>query len=708
MKKFTFVSLLLMLALVLAACSTPAEPEPTNTPVPAEPTDAPEPTEVPEEPTAEPEDTDEGDAGEGEMMDGLTVCQVTDAGGIDDRSFNATAWVGAQQAAADFGGEAKFLESQQQTDYERNINAFVEDDCDLIVTVGFLLGDATAVGADNNPDQKFAIVDFAYDPAKDNVLGLLFATDQAAFLAGYAAAGASETGIVGTFGGIQIPPVTAFMDGFAMGVMQYNADNDADVQLLGWDAAAQTGLFAGNFESTDDGRALGESLMDEGADIIMPVAGPVGLGTAAAAQERGGVQIVGVDTDWTESASEYADIIFTSVLKNMDVAVYAAAELVHNDAFSGGAYLGTLSNGGVGIAMDNLGDMEDMLMGVMDGIIAGDIVTTPTGEMLEGDEGALDGGDDEMMEMEPVNVCQVTDAGGIDDRSFNAKAWIGAQEGAEMTGGEAQFLESQQQTDYERNINAFLEADCDLIVTVGFLLGDATGAAADANPDQKFAIVDFSYDPAKDNVSGLLFATDQAAFLAGYAAAAKSETGVVGTFGGIQIPPVTVFMDGFALGVEFYNEENDASVQVIGWDAEAQTGLFAGNFESTDDGRSLGESLMDEGADIIMPVAGPVGLGTAAAAQERGDVWIVGVDTDWTVTSSEYADIILTSVLKNMDVSVRDAAIAVSDGSYEGGATFGTLENGGVGVSLDKLSDLEDKLMEITDLIIEGEISTSP
>ncbi len=705
MKKINFVSLLLMLALVLAACSTPAEPEPEeNTPVPAEPTDAPDPTAVPEE------GTDETDEGEDEAMDGIRVCQVTDAGGIDDRSFNASAWVGAQRAAADFGGEAQFLESQQQTDYERNINAFLEDDCNLIVTVGFLLGDATGAAADNNPDQKFAIVDFAYDPAKDNVLGLLFATDQAAFVAGYAAAGATETGVVGTFGGIQIPPVTVFMDGFALGVQYYNEQNGTDVQVIGWDPAAQTGLFAGNFESTDDGRSLGESLMDEGADIIMPVAGPVGLGTAAAAQERGGVQIIGVDTDWTVSSSEYADIIFTSVLKNMDVAVYAAAETVNNDAFSGGAYLGTLANGGVGVAMDNLGDMEDALMGVIDGIIAGDIMTSPSGEMLEGDEGALDGGDDEgeTMELAPVNVCQVTDAGGIDDRSFNAKAWIGAQEGAEMTGGEAQFLESQQQTDYERNINAFIEEECDLIVTVGFLLGDATGAAADNNPDQKFAIVDFAYDPAKDNVLGLLFATDQAAFVAGYAAAGATETGVVGTFGGIQIPPVTVFMDGFALGVQYYNEQNGTDVQVIGWDPAEQTGLFAGNFESTDDGRSLGESLMDEGADIIMPVAGPVGLGTAAAAQERGDVWIVGVDTDWTITSSEYADIILTSVLKNMDVSVRDAAIAVADGSYTGGAAFGTLENGGVGISMDKLADMEAELAEITEMIIAGDISTSP
>src|SRR5690606_23796443 len=107
-------------------------------------------------------------------------------------------------------------------------------------------------------------------------------------------------------------------------------------------------------------------------------------------------------------------------------------------------------------------------------------------------------------------------------------------------------------------------------------------------------------------------------------------------------------------------------------------GLFTGNFESTDDGRTMGESLMDEGADIIMPVAGPVGLGTAAAAQERGNVYIIGVDNDWFETAPEYADIILTSVLKKMDVTTLQAIQAVIEGTFEGGVVVGTLENGGV------------------------------
>ena len=310
---------------------------------------------------------------------GFLACQVTDVGGIDDQSFNATAWKGVQDAQEQLGIEGKFLESQEQADYEKNINAFVEEGCDVIVTVGFLLGDATAAGAQENPDISFSIVDFAYDPTISNVVGQVFNTNEAAFLAGYVSAGVSQTGVVGTFGGIQIPPVTVFMDGFYYGVQYYNSEKGTDVQVLGWDPVEQTGLFSGNFESTDDGRRLGESLMDEGADIIMPVAGPVGLGTAAAAQERGDVYIVGVDADWFVTNSQYADIILTSVLKNMDVTTFNVIQSVMDESFEGGVIVGTLVNDGVGLAPFH--NMEGMVSSglqsevdsVREGIISGSI-----------------------------------------------------------------------------------------------------------------------------------------------------------------------------------------------------------------------------------------------------------------------------------------------------------------------------------------------
>jgi len=311
-------------------------------------------------------------------------------------------------------------------------------------------------------------------------------------------------------------------------------------------------------------------------------------------------------------------------------------------------------------------------------------------------------------------ACQVTDTGGIDDKSFNATAWKGVEDAKKSLGIEGKYLESQQQTDYEKNINAFVEEKCGLIVTVGFLLGDATKAGAEANPDVKFSIVDYAYDPTIPNVLGQVFNTDEAAFLAGYVAAGVTKTGAVGTFGGIQIPPVTVFMDGFTLGVQYYNTKHGTSVKVLGWDPASQTGLFTGNFESTDDGRKMGETLIDEGADIIMPVAGPVGLGTAAVAKERGNVYIVGVDNDWAIVNADYADIVLTSVLKNMDITTLEAIKAAKDGTFKGGVTVGTLTNGGVGLAafhnLDsKVSaDLKKEVETVKAEVIAGTVKSKP
>ena len=173
-------------------------------------------------------------------------------------------------------------------------------------------------------------------------------------------------------------------------------------------------------------------------------------------------------------------------------------------------------------------------------------------------------------------------------------------------------------------------------------------------------------------------------------------------------------MDGFVLGVNYYNEVKGTSVTALGWDPVRQTGLFTGNFESADDGRTMAENLMDEGADIIMPVAGPVGLGSAAAALERGNVYIIGVDSDWYLTAPSYTDIILTSVLKNMDATTMQAIQAALDGSFAGGVIVGNLENGGVGLApfydLESMvpAELIAELEDVKAKLISGELSAVP
>jgi basic membrane protein A len=295
----------------------------------------------------------------------IKVGEVTDMGGVDDKSFNALGWKGVQDAISQLGVDGKYLESSQQSDYAKNIQQMLSEKMDLIVTVGFLLGVDTATAAKANPNQKFAIIDYNFpdcwpgavvgtDCGSDvdlaNVRGLMFQTDQAAFLAGYLAAGMTQTGKVGTFGGIQLPTVTIFMKGFQAGVKYYNQKHGTSVEALGWDEATQQGLFTGNFNSTDDGRSFATSLVEEGADIILPVAGPVGLGSAAYCMESSKCLIIGVDADWYDTAVEYRSVELSSVQKKVDVAVFKTIQDVVNGTFTGGTVTYTIKDGGVDLA----------------------------------------------------------------------------------------------------------------------------------------------------------------------------------------------------------------------------------------------------------------------------------------------------------------------------------------------------------------------
>jgi basic membrane protein A len=347
-----FLAGIASVAVLVAACSSGASPTPAPTTAPTEaPTAAPTmaPTEAPSvAPTEAPSPTVAPVA--------FKACQVSDTGGIDDKGFNANAWKGMQDAAAALGVEVKFLESKAETDYERNLQQFIDEKCDMIVTVGFLLGDATAKFAKENPVTEFAIVDFAYDPSIQNVSGLVFQTDEAAMLAGYLAAGMSKSGKIGTFGGINIPPVTIFMNGLAAGINYYNQEKGTKVELLGWDPTAADGkgdgTFTGDFSDKDKGKQVTLSFIQEGADIIVPVAGPVGLGAAAAVQENkdNGVMLIGVDTDQYVTAPEYGNVTLTSILKRIDNAVSGAIKSSYDNTFMGGVANNTLANEGVGLA----------------------------------------------------------------------------------------------------------------------------------------------------------------------------------------------------------------------------------------------------------------------------------------------------------------------------------------------------------------------
>ncbi len=283
------------------------------------------------------------------------ACMVTDTGGINDKSFNQSSYAGVlAAAAADASVTPKYLQSTSTSDYASNITAFLGQKCGIIVTVGFLMAGATQTAANANPTQKFAIVDNAYTPALKNVDALLFNTLQDGFLGGYLAAGMSKTGKVATFGGQKLSTVTIYMDGFADGVQYYNTRHHAHVTVLGWNEASQNGSFTNSFTDLTAGQRITNTFITEGADIIFPVAGGVGLGAAKAVQtadQAGGhVNMMWVDTDGCVSAAQYCQYFITSVEKGITTAVKNAVLNAAHNTFAGGNYIGTLTNGGVTLA----------------------------------------------------------------------------------------------------------------------------------------------------------------------------------------------------------------------------------------------------------------------------------------------------------------------------------------------------------------------
>ncbi|HET7018034.1 MAG TPA: BMP family ABC transporter substrate-binding protein [Streptosporangiaceae bacterium] len=285
-------------------------------------------------------------------------------------------------------------------------------------------------------------------------------------------------------------------------------------------------------------------------------------------------------------------------------------------------------------------------------------------------------------------ACMVTDTGGLDDKSFNQSSWAGFQAAQSADSSIAiKNLPSTSTADYAKNISTFIGEHCGIIVTVGFLMASATETAAKANPNQKFAIVDCSYGsgclpkPELTNIDQLTYNTVQDGFLGGYLAAAISKTGKVATYGGEQFGTVTIYEDGFWDGVQYYNKQKHKNVTVLGWDETTQKGTFAGSFTNLGAGQQIANTFINEGADVIFPVAGGVGLGSAKAVQTANaagkNVSMMWVDTDGCVSAAPYCKYFVTSVEKGITTSVTGAITSAKDGTFKGGTYIGTLSNGG-------------------------------
>ena len=316
--------------------------------------------------------------------------------------------------------------------------------------------------------------------------------------------------------------------------------------------------------------------------------------------------------------------------------------------------------------------------------------------------------------------CIVSDAGGFDDKSFNQLGFEGVQQAADELGVEMKDVESNSENDYAPNIQSLVDEGCNAIVTVGFALAAATKEAAAANPELDFILIDDAADggddgatfdgkPDQPNIKPLLYDTAQAAFMAGYLAADYTKTGAVGTYGGQPYPTVTIFMDGFKQGAEYYAKEKGKDVKVVGWDGK--DGTFTGGFEANEVATNTARQLLDQDVDVILPVGGPIYQGALTAIADSGkDVALVGTDADLFETDPNTQDVVITSILKNMKKSTYEALMQSAEGELDFTPYIGTLEDDGVGLAPfhnfeDKVSDtVADELEQVKAGIIDGSI----
>ena len=284
-----------------------------------------------------------------------TVCMVADGQGFEDLTFHQSAHDGLEQAEQDTGVTTRDSVVGSQAEFDPAVRSMVQSGCDLTIANGQPLSQVALQVAADEPQARFATVDDAAGEGLDNVKPLSFDSGTAAFLAGYLAAGTTETGTVAAFGGQDIPRVTLLLDGFAEGVEHWNEEKDDDVELLGWDRQEQEGEILGSFSDVEGARELTEGFLDDGADIVLPVAGGASVGTAqaVAATGEGADQalFIWVDTDGYEVLPEsQRGHQLTSVLKDLTGPVESLVRDLEHGELDVSPYVGTLDNGGVGIA----------------------------------------------------------------------------------------------------------------------------------------------------------------------------------------------------------------------------------------------------------------------------------------------------------------------------------------------------------------------
>jgi len=460
--------------------------------------------------------------------------------------------------------------------------------------------------------------------------------------------------------------------------------------------------------------------MAEGADVIFGAGGPTGSGGVLGAAQSG-AWVIGVDQDeflttFGGGATDGADKLLSSAMKRVDNAVFDSIKGLVRGNFAGGTSLYQASNDGVALAPFHDAesaipdDVKAALEDIKARLASGDLTTGVdggSGDVIDAEvpaAGSYTGPSAMEGEVTPIRVGLVTDVGKVDDGTFNQYAYEGMQRAAEELGLETSFIETAQPTDYEKNVEQFALEGYDMIVTVGFMMGETTQKMAEKYPDIEFAIVDFAYEDYPDNLQGMVFREDQAGFLAGVLAGLMSESKTVGIVAGMEIPPVKKYRNGYENGVKYACPDCDT------------IGVYIDSFTDPARGKTAALSQIAEGADVIFGAGGPTGSGGVLGAAQDG-VWVIGVDQDEFFTTfkggtADGADKLISSAMKRVDNSVYNAITTAAMGTFASGTALFDAANDGVGLAAfhnaesSISADIQAKLQEVFEMLASGEMDT--
>jgi basic membrane protein A and related proteins len=577
---------------------------------------------------------------------------VVDAGGLDDNGLNELAYQGLLDAETTLGiAPSTYVVVDDR--YDKAIEDCVSGGNDLCIAVGFMFGGVIGPLATANPTIKFALIDSTISEAYPaNFRSIEFKIKEVGYLAGALAGKMTATDIIGTVGGMDIPPVNGFMDGYKNGA---ECANDNMIVLSD---------YTNNFTDPNVGADMAKDMIAKGADVIFSVAGYTGYGSSWYAAEHDKFTI-GVDSDFYYNAFGNgtvagSDMLLSSAMKNYDVAVYTTIDNYLNlgdDPWTGALSYG-VSDNGVDLAPYHETDS-----------LIPDVVKQYVDDVRDGiDNGSISVDASCTLATPTAKVGMVIDTETLKDNpGWNGMAYQGMVRAHADLGIYPTVYEGSD--DLATKVESCVSDGNDLCVGTGWSFFDAIQTAAGSYPAVSFANLDSTYETPPDNLRGISYRAKEAAYLAGALASKMSASNKMGVVGGMEIPPVVILVEGYQNGAQCTSPNSLVLTQ------------YAGTFGDPDLGATIAADMISQGAATIFGAAGPTGDGAIKYAAQH-DKWAIGVDADEYVSLFESgavdgSDMILSSAMKRLDNATYDTIDAfLGVGTFGGNVEYGLIDDG--------------------------------